>query len=175
MQKSGDPVALLETLTREKAQHPALRLPVELTPGKFLELRNIIADTKKHESWMIALEWIGISSESWRSFFSLSSDSARKIGRWAESSRIFQKLLPENFQGEFEVIRDSENFEKLFDWYFTTKQLLQKNPELPLMKMIEDYLPAWIYLYRFEAPKDVKHIDPPFRAKYQVWNLCQRL
>lgn len=175
MQKSGDPVTFLETFINQKENHPALRLPVDMSHGKFLELRNIISDTKKHESWMIALEWIGVSSESWRSFFSLSSESARKIGRWAESSKIFQKLLPENFQGEFEVVRDTENFEKLFDWYFTTKQLLQKNPELPLMKMIEDYLPAWIYLYRFEAPKDVKHIDPPFRAKYQVWNLCQRL
>lgn len=175
MQKSGDAMTFLETLTNEKTNHPGLRLPVELSAGKFQELRKTIADPKKHESWMIALEWIGTSSESWRSYFSLSSDSARKIGRWAEASRLFQTVLPENFQGEFDVVRDMPNFEKLFDWYFTTKQLLQKNPELPLMKMIEDYLPAWIYLYRFEAPKDVKHIDPPLRAKYQVWNLCQRL
>ncbi len=175
MQKSGDPISFLETLTIEKASHPGLRLPLELTPEKFQELRQTIHDSKKHESWMIALEWIGVSSESWRNFFSLSSESARRIGRWAESSRLFQKLLPEHFQGEFEEVRATDNFEKLFDWYFTTKQLLQKNPELPLLKMIEDYLPIWIYLYRFEAPKDVKHIDPPLRAKYQVWNLCQRL
>ena len=72
-------------------------------------------------------------------------------------------------------IKDKAEFDVLFDWYFTTKQLLQKNPNLPLMTMIESYLPAWIHLYRFEVVKDVKHIDPPLRAKYQVWNLCQRL
>lgn len=175
MQKSGDPVLFLENLNQEKTNHPALKLPAELTPSQFLQLRNFLKDPKKHETWMIALEWIGISLESWSRFFSLSSQSSRRLARWAESSRSFQKLHPEIFQGDFDKICESENFEHLFSWYFTTKQLLQKHPDLPLMKMIEDYLPEWIYLYRFEIPKDVKHIDPPLRAKYQVWNLCQRI
>jgi hypothetical protein len=172
MQKSLDPVTFLEIMVEQVKKHPDLKLPLEQKIG---DVRKILADPTKHESWIIALEWVNISSESWRNFFSFSSDTGKRLSRWAQSSKDFQGIHPENFQGEFEQVREHEHFEKLFDWYFTTKQLLQKNPELPLMKMIEDYLPEWIYLYRFEAPKDVKHIDPPLRAKYQVWNLCQRL
>ena len=105
----------------------------------------------------------------------MSTDTSRRLARWAHASREFGKILPESFHGEFEEVREKGDFEKLFDWYFTTRQLLQKNPDLPLMKMIEEFLPHWIHFYRFEPLKDVKHIDPPFRAKYQVWNLCQRL
>ena len=83
--------------------------------------------------------------------------------------------MPENFHQEFETVKDSPDFVLLFDWYFTTRNLLQKNQKLPLLKIIQEHLPQWIHLYQFEAPKDVKHIDPPYRAKYQVWNLCQRL
>jgi tRNA nucleotidyltransferase/poly(A) polymerase len=172
MQKSGNPLSFLETLIKTKDIHPELKLPVE---GEFRDIAKVLHDPKRHESWIIALEWMNVSSEAWRNYFSVSSDTGRRLARWASTSKEFQAIAPEIFQGEFEIVRDKPEFEKLFDWYFTTKQLLQKNPELPLMAMIETYLPEWIYLYRFEAPKDVKHIDPPFRAKYQVWNLCQRI
>lgn len=176
LQKSGDGILFLERMLKEQRNHPELKLPVgQSFLGKIDELRKVLSDSKRHESWIIALEWIQISSDDWAKFFSVSSDTARRLGRWAHASRDFQTLLPEIFQGEFEKVREEEKFEKLFDWYFTTKQLLQKNPDLPLMKMIEEYLPHWVHLYRFEAPKDVKHIDPPYRAKYQVWNLCQRI
>lgn len=176
MQKSSNPVVFYQMLLAQAAHHPELKLPIstEFIP-KLSEFQKIITDPKKHESWMIALEWVGLSSESWQSYFSQSSDSSRRLNRWAQSSREFMKIRPEEFHGEFEAIRILPHFNLLFDWYFTTKQLLQKNPELALMKMIEVYLPEWIHLYRFEAVKDVKHIDPPLRAKYQVWNLCQRL
>lgn len=172
MQKSQNPVSFIETMLREKESHPELRLPID---GEFRDIRKVLIDPSKHESWIIALEWMDVSSDVWREYFSLSSDSSKRLARWAHSSKAFQKILPEVFQGEFETIRETKEFSELFDWYFTTKQLLQKNPDLPLLKMIETYIPEWIHLYRFEAPKDVKHIDPPFRAKYQVWNLCQRL
>lgn len=176
MQKSQDPIGFLERMFKAHREHPEMKLPLDdsVIP-KLTEVKKVLSDPKRQEAWIIALEWVDLSSEKWREYFSLSSDTGRRLARWAQTTKIFQKELPENFQGEFEAIRDTENFEKLFDWYFTTKQLLQKNPDLPLLKMIEDYLPDWIHLYRFEAPKDVKHIDPPYRAKYQVWNLCQRI
>ena len=175
MQKSENPLGFLERIFLEKSNHPELLFPLDIDSSDLTKLKTVLTHPKSHDSWIMALEWIGINSEGWRKYFSLSSDSSRKLARWAQNSRLFQKLLPENFQGEFEQVRESESFEKLFDWYFSTKQLLQKNPELPLLKMIDEYLPEWIHLYKFEAPKDVKHIDPPLRAKYQVWNLCQRI
>lgn len=176
MQKSGYPIMFLERMLKEHQAHPEMKLPLSTSVmPKLKDLKKVLTDPRRHEAWIIALEWNDISFEGWREYFSVGSDSCRRLARWAQSSKNFQKILPETFQGEFEAVRDTENFEMLFDWYFTTKQLLQKNPDLPLMKMIEDYLPDWIHLYRFEAPKDVKHIDPPYRAKYQVWNLCQRL
>lgn len=174
MKKAADPIQFFSYLVQEKNKE--LNVPLEPTfTQKLPEIRKVLNDPTKHETWIVALEWVGLSSENWSKYFSMSTDTSRKLARWAHSSREFQKMLPEHFQGEFEDVREKPEFEKLFDWYFTTRQLLQKNPDLPLMKMIEDYLPVWIHLYRFEPVKDVKHIDPPFRAKYQVWNLCQRL
>ena len=176
MQKSLDPVGFMERILIAHRTHSEMKLPLDIAVlPKLKDLKKVLTDPKRHESWIIALEWTDIPYESYREYFSVGSDTARRLARWAQSSKVFQKTLPEAFHGEFVDIRDTESFEMLFDWYFTTKQLLQKNPDLPLMKMIEEYLPDWIHLYRFEAPKDVKHIDPPFRAKYQVWNLCQRL
>lgn len=174
MKKAADPIQFFSYLVQEK--NAELKVPLEPTfTQKLPEIRKVLNDPTKHETWIIALEWVGLSSENWSKYFSLSSETSRRLARWAHSSREFQKILPEHFHGEFEDVREKPEFEKLFDWYFSTRQLLQKNPELPLMKMIEDYLPDWIHLYKFEPVKDVKHIDPPFRAKYQVWNLCQRL
>lgn len=176
LKKSGDPLGLLVSLIKEKKNHPELKLPIgeELLP-KVSELKQVLIDPCEHDSWMIALEWNQLSSEEWSRYFSLSSETSRRIAKWASFSREFISILPESFHGEFDEVKDREDFEKVFDWYYTTKHLLQKNPHLPLLKMIEEYLPAWIHLYRFDPPKDVKHIDPPYRAKYQVWSICQRL
>lgn len=176
MQKSGDPLGFYFHLLKWSTYHPNFKLPLgpEILK-KHEELRLLLSDPTLHESWMIALEWVGFSAEDWQKYFSLSSESARRLGKWARESQSFQKILPETFQGEFEVVRETPEFLRLFDWYFSTKQILNKSPGLPLLEMIEEYLPNWIHLYRFEPVKDVKHIDPPFRAKYQVWNLCQRL
>lgn len=174
MKKASDPVNYISYLVQEKNQE--LHVPLEKSFTQNVpEIKKVLKDPRKYETWVIALEWLGIQSEPWSKYFSLSSDTSRRLARWAHFSRDFQKLHPESFHGEFEVLRDTPEFEKLFDWYFTTKQLLQKNQDLPLLSMIEEFLPEWIYLFRFEPVKDVKHIDPPYRAKYQVWNLCQRL
>lgn len=175
LQKSGDPILFYQNLLEEKLLHPELQLPTDDIREKLQDLKNVLLDPSKHESWVIALEWEGIGSAGWQKFFSLSAETGKRLERWTKITKSFSAVMPEEFHGEFEAVRELPHFENLFDWYFTTKQILQKNPDLPLLKMIDSYLPQWVHLYKFEAPKDVKHIDPPFRAKYQVWNLCQRL
>jgi hypothetical protein len=177
LQKSRRPVAMLKKLLDWQQLKPDLKLPLsfEAMSFKWEELSRVLSDPSKHETWIIALEWIGVPCESWQKYFSVSSETCSRLARWAQNSKKFILIKPETFHGEFEQIKSLSEFDVLFDWYFSTKQILQKNPSLPLLKMIEDFLPDWIHLYRFEAVKDVKHIDPPLRAKYQVWNLCQRL
>lgn len=176
MQKSGDPLGFYFLLLKWSSYHPEMKLPLgKEVLNKYEELKKVLGNPALHESWIIALEWVELNGESWQKYFSQSSESFRRLARWAQDSKRFQKIMPEIFHGDFEEVRERAEFLQLFDWYFTTKQVLQKNPNIPLMKMIEKFLPDWIHLYRFEPVKDVKHIDPPFRAKYQVWNLCQRL
>ena len=177
LQKSTQPLFMLKSLYQWQLVKPELKLPLDYSDlnYKWDELGRVLHDPSKHEAWIIAFEWIGVSPESWQKFFSLSADMTTRLSRWAQFSKKFIQLKPEHFHGEFAAVCLLPEFEFLFDWYFTTKQLLQKNPALPLLKMIEDYLPGWVQLYHFEPLKDVKHIDPPLRAKYQVWNLCQRL
>lgn len=174
MQKSGNQFRFLEKMIELHHSHPDFKLPVE----KECDLKSIkktLFTPALHEGWIVSLEWSGEDSQKWCKYFGLSSQTCSRLARWAQNSKSFTGLYPENFQGEFEEVIKDEKFLILFDWYFTTKQLLQKNPEIPLMKMIKEFLPDWSYLFQFEAPKDVKHIDPPLRAKYQVWNLCQRI
>ena len=175
MQKSGNPLQFYKKCLEEKKLHPEFPLPTEDIRSRISHLEKVLVMPTKHESWIIALEWEDVDSANWQKFFNLSTESGRRLQRWAKVTKAFTKKLPEEFHGEFESLRDTADFEILFDWYFTTKQILQKNPELPLLQMIDTFLPEWGHLYKFEAPKDVKHIDPPYRAKYQVWNLCQRL
>ncbi len=175
LQKSTHPITFYQRLLDEKENHPELNFPTEDIRSRLSDLKKILFDSSRHDSWIIALEWEGIDSSGWQKFFSLSAESGRRLQRWAKVTKDFAKVMPEEYHGEFESVKETKEFEHLFDWYFTTKQILQKNPELPILSMIDSYLPQWIHLYKFEAPKDVKHIDPPFRAKYQVWNLCQRL
>lgn len=175
LQKSHDGISFYQLLLEEKGNHAELNLPTGDFRSKLPEFRNVLVDPSRHESWIIALEWEEIGSEDWVRFFSISSETGRRLQRWATTTKAFSAIMPEEFHGEFDEVKTLPQFETLFDWYFTTKQILQKNPDLPIIKMIDSFLPQWGHLYKFEAPKDVKHIDPPFRAKYQVWNLCQRL
>lgn len=177
MQKSGSPLMFLKRILDWTDERSDLILPLKKAElnYKWEELGRVLRDPARHEAWVIALEWVGVSGEGWQKYFNISSETCTRLGRWATNSKKFIQIKPEVFHGEFEEIKIKPEFDLLFDWYFTTKQLLQKNPDLPLMKMIEEYLPDWIHLYRFEVLKDVKHIDPPLRAKYQVWNICQRL
>lgn len=177
MQKSQRPLMFLKKLLDWSELRPELKLPFRKSElnYKWEELERVLRDPSRHEAWVIALEWVGVSGEGWQKYFNISSETCTRLGRWATNSKKFIQIRPEEFHGGFEVILEKKEFDLLFDWYFTTKQLMQKNPDLPLIRMIEEYLPDWIHLYRFGVVKDVKHIDPPLRAKYQVWNICQRL
>lgn len=176
MQKSKHPLLFLADLLQVKESHPELDLPLPpSTLPQLKSLNEVLDPSGGQESWVIALEWTGISSEGWVEYFCLGHESARRLGRWAQNSKNFRNRHPEDFQEDFETVVLREDFLQLFDWYFSTKQIQQKYPALDLLRMIEEYLPEWIHLFRFEVVKDVKHIDPPLRAKYQVWNLCQRL
>ena len=173
MKKTNNPVVFLSDLVEKKE---IFSFPLEKNFREKVPLvTKVLKDPRNHLCWIIALEWVGLSSESWSRYFSLSSSLSQKLSRWARLCQGFKGLHPEEFQKDFDDLKNDSGFKNLFDWYFTTKQLLQKNPDLPLMEMIEEFLPNWIYLFRFDPPRDVKHIDPPYRAKYQVWNLCQRL
>ncbi len=176
MQKSGDGLGFYLDLIDESEFHPELKLPLDKSVSlKKDELARVLKDTSSHECWMIALEWVGISCGPWQNYFSLSPEFTKKFSRWAFESRLFKNISPEVFRGDFERIRLIPEFDSVFNWFITTKKLLQKKPNLPLLTIIEDFLPSWISLYRFEVLNDVKHIDPPLRARYQVWDLCQRL
>lgn len=176
MQKSHHPIKFLKEMLSLKNTHPELSVPLSKEDLPKLEgIDKVMEDSSKQESWMVALEWMGISSESWVEYFHLGHESSKRIARWAQFSKDFTQRHPEDFHRDFEVVAGEKEFLELFDWYFTTKQIMQKHPQVNLLKMIEDFLPEWIHLFRFEPVKDVKHIDPPLRAKYQVWNLCQRL
>jgi len=176
MLKSKNPVGFLVCLIQEKKNHPELELPVsEDFLLKQKDLKLILLNPESPECWIMALEWVGLDALKWQDYFSRSSESARKLTVWARSTKTFAIKLPESFHGDFDTVRVREEFLDLFNWFYSTKQVLQKNPTLPLLEMIEKYLPNWIHLYRFEMIKDVKHIEPSLRAKYQVWSLVQRL
>jgi hypothetical protein len=176
MQKSAAPISFCHLLLNETTNHPELKLPFGQEFSEQLsELKKVIVDPSKHEAWMIGLEWVGFDCSLWQQFFSLSADSAKRSSSWAKISRHFQTIHPEVFQGEFEQVIKMPDFDLLFNWYFTTRHLMQRSPDVPFLSLVEKLLPEWVHLYRFEPLRDVKHIDPPLRAKYQVWNLCQRL
>jgi Poly A polymerase head domain len=176
MKKSGNPVEFLSLLQRESSRHPDLKLPL-LAPlePKLEKLKTLILDPLSQDFWLIGLHWLGFETQSWEKYFALSPEQVKRFGRWSELSQRISAYDVELLKGEFESIHPKVEFQKVFDWYFATKQILQKSPELPLMKFIQDHLPGFSYLLTFELLKDVKHIDPPLRAKYQVWSLCQRI
>jgi hypothetical protein len=174
--KSDTPFMMLKKLIEWKMRKPDLNIPllIEDFRPKEDQIKSVLIDPTKHESWIIALEWVGIGCESWQNFFSLSTISTSRLARWTQLSKKMLNISPDIFHRNFSDVCDLQEFDVLFDWFFSTKQLLQKYPNLSFLKLIEDFLPDWVGLFRIELLKDVKHIEPPLRAKYQVWNLCQK-
>jgi hypothetical protein len=173
MKKSRHPVEFYREILLSGRD---LNLPLkEDVLPQFPLIKSVLKDPSVHENWVLALELAHIDAEPWQKFFNVGSDSMRRLSRWARSTRQFEKILPEEFQGEFEVVRTLPSFDLLHDWYFTTKQLLVKNPKLPLLGLMETLIPGWSYLFKFEPMKDLGTVEPPLRSRYQLWNLCQRL
>lgn len=174
--KSHRPLMMLNKLFHWQKLKPDLKMPLlsEDFGPKEEQIKNVLIDPTKHEAWIIALEWVGISCETWQNYFSLSSISTSRLARWTQLSKKIHNVSPRIFKINFSEVCGMQEFDILFDWFFSTKQLLQKYPHLPFLKLIEDFLPDWVILFQIELLKDVKHIDPPLRAKYQVWNLCQK-
>lgn len=172
--KTKDPINFLTSILKDKKNE--LRLPVdESFILKKSNVRKNLLVPLMMESWLISLEWADLDSLKWANFFSMPQDYAKRITRWASTSKLFLEVMPEKFHGNFEEVINDVNFNILFDWYFTTRNLLHKTPSLPLLQIIQDQIPIWSCLFKWDLPQDVKHIDPPLRAKYQLWNLCQRL
>ncbi len=177
LQKSQHPIEMYYQLLKWSDKKTDLEIPRYGLPllEQFDSFKLFVLDPSKHESWVVALEWMGFSSLEWQIFFKLAPEFVNRLSRWVKSTKTFIDLRPEAFHGDFSDVVAKPEFEILFDWYYTTKQIVQKDPTSTVLSLIESHVTGWIYLYRFEVLKDVKHIDPPLRAKYQLWNLCQKL
>ncbi len=174
--KSKAPLAFYRSILDWSVQHPELNLPVDSELSKkYQEIETKLFDPYLHESWMLALEWAGISSRSWQKYFSLASDLPIKLARWTEHSKKLSSIQPQEFQYKFEEIQERLEFLILVDWYSTTKQILQKNSNVPLLKIIGQELSIWLPIFDHQTSKELEHIGPEQRSKYQVWDLCQKL
>jgi hypothetical protein len=176
-----DPVRFLRAL-RFSLNHsslqdwPNLKLPITPDAATKKEvIKKVLIQPYLQESWVLALEWAGVSSSGWQQYFSLSIEKSQAIVRWVRESQRLQGFSPEKINGEFDRIKDRPDFLAIFEWFNATRQLAQKSPDLPLLKIIQDHLPFWIKLFQLPLSKDLQSIDPPLRARYQVWDLCQRL
>lgn len=174
--KSLDPLKFMIELQLSFGPSQDVKLPFDAKIIQYeSELRALVKIPNNLENWLLAFSWLDLPTENWIKYFSISDKVAKSIDRWCTESKFLKTITPERFQGEFEAVIKIQEFERFFDWFHTTKNLLLKLPELPLLSLIETHLDDWIYLYKFEPLKDVKHIDPPLRSKYQLWQLCQRV
>ncbi|MFY7993186.1 MAG: hypothetical protein ACOVP4_07845 [Bacteriovoracaceae bacterium] len=124
---------------------------------------------------MLWLALKGKPIEAWQNYFTLSPKDAQSFARLGESIREIDKLDPLDFHGEFDSIHQNPAFEKICDVYFTLKNMQSREAEGFVVNLLKEFAPAWQYLFSFEVIKDVRDIDPPLRARYQVWSLCQKL
>jgi hypothetical protein len=134
-----------------------------------------VIDPSEHDYWIIALEWVGLSSQDWQLFFNLGDDQARRLVKWVNLSKHLLNISPQSLKFEFESVFELDSFQIVFDWYFMTKHLLQKKTTGMLLNFIKMNIPIWSHIFELDPPKDVKQIDPPRRSQYQVWSLCQNL
>jgi hypothetical protein len=131
-----------------------------------------------HESANRLMLWLALKGkpiQAWQNYFALSPKDAQSFERLGESVREIHKLDPLDFHGDFEVIIQKASFERICDVYFTLKNMQSREVEGFVVKLLQEFAPAWQYLFSFEVIKDVRDIEPPLRSRYQVWNLCQKL
>ncbi|MFA5584581.1 MAG: hypothetical protein WDA09_10240, partial [Bacteriovoracaceae bacterium] len=171
MKKSNSPLSFYQLLLKNNCQE----LPVR--DSKILDesFKDTLIDEFNLYNWMMSLEFVGLSSESFCDYFSLSKPLCKKLISFAQTSRHLFKIDVEFLKKDFEQIVESEELHTAFSWYYGAMQLSSKGETSFIKDFIRMVSPDWFYLLSFEPLKDVRHIDPPLRAKYIVWNLCQRI
>ncbi|HLT22798.1 MAG TPA: hypothetical protein VKZ84_05120, partial [Bacteriovoracaceae bacterium] len=150
-------------------------LPVRdqlILDGKF---KDSLIDEYNLYNWMLGLEFIGLSGEDFCDYFSLSKPLCKKLISFAQVSRNLFKLDVDYLKQDFEKVLESVELHTAFSWYYGAMQLSSKAETSFVRDFIKMVSPEWFYLLSFEPLKDVRHIDPPYRAKYIVWSLCQRI
>ena len=171
--KSKSPKKYFDLLTSYKQYHPEWKS--DWVPRLQAE-DQIGSDWRESASkLMLWLALKGHDIEEFSRFFALSPKDAQSFARLAEGVREIEKLDPLNFHGEFDEIRVKPEFEKICDVYFTLKNMQSRESEGFVVRLLKEFAPAWQYLFSFDVIKDVRDIDPPLRARYQVWGLCQKL
>lgn len=173
IQKSQNPKEFFELLNKYKPYHPEWKS--DWVP-KFSEDETVSGFWI--ESPARFMLWLALSdkkTEAWQQMFGLSQKDSQNHERLGESLRLMRGLSPKDFHGGFEAILALTEFEKISDVYFSLKNMQSREREGFVLKLLQDFAPAWQKLFSFEVIKDVREIEPPLRAKYQVWNLCQKL
>lgn len=171
MKKSKSPLKFYQRLL--KAGCIGLPLKDEtLHSGAFSQS---LVDENNLYSWVMSLEYFEIDAKVFVDYFGLSIPLYKKLLSFSEISREIIHLDVEFLKQDFDIVKESRQLHCVFSWYFSALQLQSK----PLTHFIKDFIKLhskeWFYLLSFEPLKDVKHIEPSFRSKYIVWNLCQRI
>lgn len=177
LKKSNHPLEMFHDLLMWKTKKINLILPVQFEELilKWDEFSSLVTEPCEHDYWIIALEWVGLSSREWQLFFNLGEEQTGRLVKWVNLSKHLSNISPQSFKLEFASVFESDSFKIIFDWYFMTKHLLQKKTTGMLLNFIKMNIPVWSHIFELDLPKDVKHIDPPRRSQYQVWSLCQSL
>ncbi len=143
---------------------------------------TIASDDSLKKSWqespaklMLWLALKGYPVGPFSSFFNLSPKDTVSFERLGEGVRVINKLDPMDFHGEFDEVRELASFETICDVYFSLKNMQSREAQGFVVELLKEFAPSWQYLFSFDVIKDVRDIDPPLRARYQVWNLCQKL
>lgn len=139
------------------------------------EFSELLEDEFNLYGWVLALEYAGVSSLDFSQYFGLSLPLQKKLASFGKACHQVQKIDLEVVKNDFEKVSLSEELEVLYSWYYAVVQLRMK-PEFNFIEpFVKKHLPEFSLLLKLEALKDVRHIEPQLRAKYIVWNLCQKL
>ena len=173
IQKSKDIKAFLMKLDEYRPFHPEWKSDWIPALKREHQIASLWQETPTKLMLWLALS--GFPTKSFQETFNLSPKDQQSFERLATSLREVAKLDPLDFHGEFEEVSKRPEFEKICDVFFTLKNMQAKESGPFAESLLKEFAPGWQYLFSFEIIKDVREIDPPLRAKYQVWNLCQKL
>lgn len=171
MKKSHAPLKFYQCLIKANCQ----TLP--LTDERILrhDFGLSLVDEFNLYAWVLSLEINSISSAEFSQYFNLASSITKKVISFSSLSRELAKIDVSFLKQEFAVVCHSSELHTVFSWYYAALQLASRSETAFTTEFSKKTLDDWCFLLQFEPLKDVKHIDPPLRAKYIVWNLCQRI